>query len=136
MPERANRPCAQCGVSTQGKYCPEHITDNREIRSKREYDKERRENDPYRHLYNLALWQKVRKAVLRRDPLCTIAVLCGGTAGSTVVDHIVPARVHCATGGSFWDKRNLQGSCKRCHDYKTAKEDGAFGKSDATNVSG
>jgi 5-methylcytosine-specific restriction protein A len=27
----------------------------------------------------------------------------------------------------FWDKRNHQALCKRCHDEKTASEDGGFG---------
>ena len=124
MPLRADRPCAQCGVTTQGKYCPAHENDNRDIRRRREFDRERAD-DPFRRFYKLTLWIKqIAPAIRRRDPLCKIC----GVAASTVVDHIVPARVYCAQGGSFWDKKNLQGLCKPCHDRKTATEDSQFAK--------
>lgn len=35
---------------------------------------------------------------------------------ATVVDHIVP---HTGNADLFWDKDNLQGLCKGCHDSKT-----------------
>jgi len=28
----------------------------------------------------------------------------------------------------FWDERNWQALCKPCHDAKTAREDGGFGR--------
>lgn len=42
-----------------------------------------------------------------------------------VTDHIIPHR-----GGIdlFWNRDNWQSLCKRCHDRKTAMEDGGFGR--------
>lgn len=44
---------------------------------------------------------------------------------STVVDHIVP---HKGDQKLFWRRSNWQGMCKPCHDAKTAREDGGFGR--------
>ncbi len=44
---------------------------------------------------------------------------------ATVVDHIVP---HKGDQQLFWDTRNWQSMSKPCHDKKTAKEDGGFGR--------
>lgn len=44
----------------------------------------------------------------------------------TVVDHFIP---HKGDLKLFWDRSNWRASCKRCHDYKTATEDGGFGRS-------
>jgi 5-methylcytosine-specific restriction protein A len=45
---------------------------------------------------------------------------------ATVVDHIKP---HRGNQESFWDSDNWRAMCKRCHDIKTVKEDGGFGRS-------
>jgi 5-methylcytosine-specific restriction protein A len=58
---------------------------------------------------------------LRRDPIC---VDCQREP-STVADHIVP---HKGVRALFVDLANLAGRCKRCHDRKTATEEGAFGR--------
>jgi 5-methylcytosine-specific restriction protein A len=42
-----------------------------------------------------------------------------------VVDHIVP---HKGEKVAFWNRANWQPLCKRCHDIKTATEDGGFGR--------
>jgi 5-methylcytosine-specific restriction protein A len=42
-----------------------------------------------------------------------------------VVDHIIP---HRGDYTLFWDCSNHQALCKPCHDRKTAREDGAFGR--------
>ncbi|PBD00295.1 5-methylcytosine-specific restriction protein A [Streptomyces sp. Ag82_O1-15] len=56
-------------------------------------------------------WEKRRKAVLLRDPVC---VLCG-VRESTIADHIEPMTD---------DHRleALQGACDPCHRQKTAAE--------------
>jgi 5-methylcytosine-specific restriction enzyme A len=41
-----------------------------------------------------------------------------------VVDHITP---HRGDERLFWDTANHQAMAKRCHDPKTAREDGGFG---------
>jgi 5-methylcytosine-specific restriction enzyme A len=43
---------------------------------------------------------------------------------SEVTDHKIP---HKGDMILFWDHRNWQGLCKRCHDIKTASEDGGMG---------
>ncbi|MEM6364425.1 MAG: HNH endonuclease [Planctomycetota bacterium] len=43
----------------------------------------------------------------------------------TVVDHFIP---HKGDLTLFWDRSNWRPSCKRCHDQKTAREDGGFGR--------
>ena len=67
-------------------------------------------------------WRKVRRMVLRRQPLC---VWCGDVA--TQVDHIVAM----ACGGAQYDMGNLQAMCASCHSKKTANEDGGFGHAKA-----
>jgi len=43
----------------------------------------------------------------------------------TVVDHIQP---HKGEVILFWNSNNHQALCKSCHDFKTATEDGGFGR--------
>jgi 5-methylcytosine-specific restriction protein A len=49
----------------------------------------------------------------------------GDTTAANVVDHIKP---HKGDQALFWCRDNWQSLCKRCHDYKTATEDGGFGR--------
>lgn len=44
---------------------------------------------------------------------------------ATVVDHNIP---HKGNKVLFWDVSNWQSLCKACHDAKTAREDGGFGR--------
>lgn len=62
-----------------------------------------------------ARWQATARGWLRRHRWC---VRCGALA--TVLDHIKP---HRGDVQLFWDRRNWQSLCKRCHDSKTATED-------------
>jgi hypothetical protein len=68
--------------------------------------------------YNRSIWRGedgIRKAVLRRDPIC---VLCN-RLWSKIADHIKPFRSG-ATTEEQWDLftslSNLRGVCKACHD--------------------
>ena len=65
-----------------------------------------------------ARWRLLRRMVLNRDPMCAH---CG--AAATDVDHIIPRR---AGGADTF--ANLQSLCKACHSRKTARRDGAFGR--------
>jgi 5-methylcytosine-specific restriction endonuclease McrA len=62
--------------------------------------------------YSTARWQKLRRAILRRDGrLCQIrGRRCTGIA--TTVHHILPASTH---PHLFWDPSNLQAACKPCN---------------------
>lgn len=55
-------------------------------------------------------WEKLRRYVLQRDPICKVC----DDALSVIADHIIPGDDH--------RPENLQGICKRCHDAKTQAE--------------
>lgn len=74
-----------------------------------------------RDLYRTPEWQRLRRQVLREEPLCRTRG-CG--AQSVIVDHTRPHRGNRAL---FFDRTNLTGRCKSCHDRKTARYDGGFG---------
>lgn len=86
----------------------------------------RKERPKYsRELYKTARWQRLRKRVLLGHPLCVECEHRGKITPATVVDHVVS---HKGNLELFWDEDNLQPLCKNCHDSKTAKEDGRWGK--------
>ena len=87
----------------------------REACRKREFDNRRRGHTA---IYGNR-WRKLRDAFLCRFPLCA---QCDKPA--EVVDHCQP---HNGDLGMFYAWNNLQSLCKRCHDRKTAREDGGFG---------
>ena len=69
----------------------------------------------------------MRDAFLRSHPLCQCADCGEGSiraVPSTVVDHIQP---HRGDPKLFWDQKNWQAMAKKCHDRKTATQDGGFG---------
>ena len=71
-------------------------------------------------------WRKARKMFLNKHPLCQ-CIECVGQGlirAATVVDHIIP---HKGNQALFWDQGNWQAMAKKCHDKKTASEDGGFG---------
>lgn len=72
-----------------------------------------------------AHWRDARLAYLAEHPLCVKCEAKGLTVESTTVDHVV---AHKGDPVLFWNKANWQALCKPCHDYKTATEDGAFGR--------
>lgn len=71
-------------------------------------------------------WQQASKAFLALHPECGACLSRGLRESATVVDHVTP---HKGCERLFWDEANWQGLCKRCHDRKTAAEDGGFGRS-------
>lgn len=70
-------------------------------------------------------WREVRDAYLVAHPLCVICHMRGILVAATVVDHRIP---HKGDMAKFWDRCNWQSLCKSCHDTKTAREDGGFGR--------
>ena len=75
-------------------------------------------------MYNSRAWAALRREVLMEQPFCAVCLAEGRYTPAQVVDHITP---HRGDARMFFDKGNLQPLCKRCHDIKTAKEDGGFG---------
>lgn len=70
-------------------------------------------------------WQRARVGFLKSHPLCRTHEKRNEVVVATVVDHIIP---HRGDKVLFWDHDNWQPLCKQCHDVKTAREDGAFGR--------
>lgn len=70
-------------------------------------------NFEYASMYNTNFWRVLRKAHLRKQPLCVLCKRRGHVAAATVVHHI---RAHKGNWELFKDPNNLQSLCKRCHD--------------------
>lgn len=75
--------------------------------------------------YNTARWKRLRKRQLSKEPLCGCCKSVGITESATIADHIDP---HKGDYEKFFDPDNLQSLCVSCHNSKTAKQDGGFGK--------
>lgn len=119
MPTAAPKPCARpgCGALVRdGRYCERHRADART------YDRHR--GSAAARGYGRR-WRKARQTFLARNPFCTTVDPDGCTRIATIVDHIEP---HRGDDKLFWDTTNWQPLCKHCHDVKTAREDGAFGR--------
>jgi 5-methylcytosine-specific restriction protein A len=69
-------------------------------------------------------WQKARARYLQEHPLCVMCETDGRVELATVVDHIEP---HQGDQTKFWNPKNWQGLCKRCHDSRKAKQEHAAG---------
>lgn len=113
-----SKPCAHpgCGVLVRGESrCAKHKKVANEL-------KERNRETSAKRGYNSA-WRRARAGYLAKHPLCVKCQAAGRVEPATVVDHIIP---HRGDKELFWDKLNWQPLCKRCHDHKTATEDGGF----------
>ena len=66
----------------------------------------------------------VRRAFLKRHPLCAVYQGKGILKVAKVVDHIIP---HKGDPGIFWDQSQWQSLCVSCHSRKTAVSDGRWG---------
>ena len=97
-------------------FCDTHHTLGKQLKQSRISSTKRGYN--YR-------WQKARITWLKSNPLCRDHSARGFVKAAEVIDHIIP---HGGDQVLFWDKTNWQPLCKSCHDRKTAKEDGAFGR--------
>lgn len=122
MPRKPKKPCAYPG-------CPELVQDGRfclkhKRQDQRRQDKERGTAAQRGYGYR---WQKYTKVFLGEHPLCECEECkkLGRLLPATVVDHIIP---HKGDYNLFWDPDNHQAMAKRCHDRKTATEDGGFGR--------
>lgn len=85
-------------------YCPTH----------KAQQPERKRPDGSQAYYNSVHWQKTRRVIRARDPICKG---CKRKPSQTV-DHI----------DGNWrnnDPNNLQGLCKTCHDTKSAHQHNA-----------
>ena len=78
------------------------------------YERERREREPWRNWYKLAVWLRLRAAQLTREPLCECCLIeYERIVPATVVHHREP---HHGIWERFLDPDNLASVCKDCHD--------------------
>lgn len=121
MPVAAPKPCTYpgCGVLVQdgSSRCTKHKHVER-----RQADQQRGSSSERGYG---SRWQKAREGFLRNNPLCAHHMERGEIMPATVVDHVIP---HKGDKALFWDRANWQPLCKPCHDAKTAREDGGFGR--------
>lgn len=121
MPIAAPKPCNKngCPNLTQGRYCDDHKDENNTY--KKQHDSKR--PNANQRGYG-AKWRKARAIFLMSNPLCENHAEKGQTVRASVVDHRIP---HKGDMILFWDQSNWQSLCKRCHDKKTATQDGGIG---------
>lgn len=72
-----------------------------------------------RALYADPRWVKASREHLKRHPLCEDCAELGAVVAATEVDHKVR---HRGDPKLFWDRKNWQSLCHRCHSRKTARE--------------
>lgn len=118
----------------KGAYCDVHT----KIK-KQEVDVKRESSTQRGYGYR---WQQTSKGFLRSHPLCQCPDCLEGAIrllAAEVVDHKIPHKLKEANDSGdqvridkafalFWDRTNWQSMSKACHDKKTAKEDGGFGR--------
>ncbi len=128
--------CPECGaIAIGGRYCPKHATDNRQLRAARDRETLRRASG-LKRLYDSVRWRILtRRFILARDPLCQIAVICGGQSPSVDIDHVILAELHIEQHDGdvsfFYDPANLRGACHADHAHKTALERRGLWKEEA-----
>ncbi|MFC7518706.1 HNH endonuclease [Herbaspirillum sp. GCM10030257] len=136
MPRRPKSICRQAGcgkaIDAPG-YCDQHR------KAKQQADAKKR-GTAHQRGYTSA-WTRAARFYLQAHPLCERCAKAGRITAATVVDHRIPHRLKQAIDSGiealidaartlFWDsKNNWCPLCKRCHDMKTARDDGGFGRS-------
>ena len=111
MPFLISKPCRYPGcpnVAVKDGYCADHQQQRR---------KDTRKGGAAARGYNYK-WQQARTRFLAFHPLCAECERQGRTTAATVVDHIQP---HRGDMRLFWDVKNWQALCERCHNEKTAR---------------
>lgn len=118
MANKLLKPCKhpRCPTLTYDSYCDKH-------KQARDHSYDKHRGTAHQRGYN-SRWSRYRLAFLKKHPLCVKCEQGNRLTPATVVDHIIP---HKGDKTLFWDTKNHQPLCKRCHDIKTAKEDGGFG---------
>lgn len=120
MPYAAGRACAQFGcpaiVRGTQRYCAEHERATRRAVDARRGSSNARGYD--------ATWQRLRIAFLAQHPLCECEDCEAGAKRLTiaeVVDHIIPIAER---PDLRLEWSNLRAMAKRCHDRRTARDQG------------
>jgi 5-methylcytosine-specific restriction enzyme A len=109
-----------CFNKTREAYCAKH--QRVRVDTRREYDRQRELNDPFRKLYGCVRWTEgTRMTVLHRDPLCCE---CGHRASTDADHHPMGAREIVAKFGvnEFYNPARCRGLCHSCHAKKSSTE--------------
>lgn len=118
MTLRPKKPCTKVGctnlTSDGTSRCEHHKV----------VERTRTRNNDYTSMYNYQ-WKKIRARFLKENPLCVYCMREGRVEPANVVDHIKP---HKGDKELFFDYDNYQSLCYSCHNRKTAKEDGGYGR--------
>ena len=119
MPYKPKRACAVpgCPNLTAGSRCDEH---RRQVDL--DYKHSRTDIDEQR-FYQSALWRRVRRVKLAKDPLCELCLEAGLIHKTEIVHHIVPIK----DGGAPLDLDNLRSACKSHHGQAEAQSRGGGG---------
>lgn len=136
MPSRPKSPCRypNCRELLEAPgYCNTHVSLMRKQSDEKRGSSAERGYD--------SRWRKAREGYLSSHPLCECdeCTANGLIKPATVVDHIIPHRLKEAMDSGetaaivrskalFWDRNNWKAMAKSCHDKKTAREDGGFGR--------
>lgn len=125
MSVSALRPCTHpfCSALVQNGKCAKHAA------LARQQSDDQRQNAHQRGYTRK--WREASKGFLRVHPMCECDECKAAPAPlrAVLVDHIQP---HKGDMAKFWDRNNWQAMAKVCHDKKTAREDGGFGRSPGT----
>lgn len=118
MPSKQKSYCMETGCKAFaeiGGRCKEHYKATRRPKKKPDH----------KSWYSNAPWKTLRRKWLQSNPLCVECKRQGIITPADTVDHIRP---HKGNWELFMDTENLQSLCKQCHDKKTVKSDGGFGR--------
>ena len=113
-----------CGKLVYETYCLRHARREEDQRKERARSRDKARPSASKRLYDRR-WQRYRRVFLVDNPFCVRCLAKDRLTPSVVPDHIEP---HKGDYDKFWDEENHQALCKRCHDIKTATEDGGFGR--------
>jgi 5-methylcytosine-specific restriction enzyme A len=101
--------------------CPNPVTGRGRCNQHRkpiERERSRRRREATKGTYKTRRWKLRRMQVFTRDPFCADGRMCGGKAPSVEVDHLISLD----QGGDPYAMSNLRGTCRACHEAKTAQE--------------
>jgi 5-methylcytosine-specific restriction enzyme A len=104
------------GYAVHRGFCPAH---QRVVKAQyREYNQTRR--DPLTmEWHNSHRYKAERDGFLRENPLCAKCFEHGACVPAAVLDHVKP---HGGDPLLFWNQKNWQALCTRCHGRKRAEE--------------
>lgn len=88
---------------------------------------ERSKDKANRDVYDSPKWKALRWAVRLDEPLCRACLDAGLAVDTYVIDHVRPIN----QGGAAFDRANLQGLCRACHEVKSRSETNSRIKQDS-----